>query len=251
VSSKPEGGRHYRDIADGLREAILAGEYRPGDRLPGENTLMREEGVARETARKALSVLINEGLVYSRRGVGVFVAEFKPIRRQGTTRLSRELWAAGTGIWEAEAEGRTLTLSEVRVYRADSPPHAARVLDLDDGAPVWVRSRIFVLDDKPVMAATSYLPAAIVEGSTITQPDTGPGGTYARLKDLGYEPARFREEIRVRMPLPDERDRLRLPAGVPVIMLHRTAFTRDGRAVELNEMTMDAGSYILEYVFDA
>ena len=56
------------------------------------------------------------------------------------------------------------------------------------------------LDDKPVLLATSYLPASVVAGSAITREDTGPGGTYARLAELGYKPVHFREEIRSRMP---------------------------------------------------
>ncbi|KPC70444.1 GntR family transcriptional regulator, partial [Streptomyces sp. NRRL F-6602] len=47
----------YQRIADTLREAIQAGEYGPGDRLPGENDLMATHDVARMTARQALGVL--------------------------------------------------------------------------------------------------------------------------------------------------------------------------------------------------
>jgi GntR family transcriptional regulator len=34
-------------------------------------------------------------------------------------------------------------------------------------------------------------------------------------------------------------------------MVCRTAFAGDGRAVEVNEMVLDAGAYVLEYEFDA
>ncbi len=40
-------------------------------------------------------------------------------------------------------------------------------------------------------------------------------------------------------------------AGTPVILICRTAFADEGRPVEINEMTLDAASYILEYDFDA
>lgn len=35
------------------------------------------------------------------------------------------------------------------------------------------------------------------------------------------------------------------------MLVCRTAFTADGRAVEVNEMILDSASYILEYDFDA
>lgn len=81
--------------------------------------------------------------------------------------------------------------------------------------------------------------------------DTGPGGTYARLAELGHEPVHFREEIRSRMPSKDEAAELRVSAGTPVILVCRTAYAAEGHAVEVNEMTLDAASYVLEYDFDA
>jgi GntR family transcriptional regulator len=53
----------YQRIADELREAIRTGAYGPGDRLPGENDLMASHEVARMTARQALGVLQQEGVI--------------------------------------------------------------------------------------------------------------------------------------------------------------------------------------------
>lgn len=242
----------YRQIADDLRADITAGTYQPGDQIPGENALMRRYEVARMTARQALAVLQSEGLTTARKGVGVFVRDFKPIKRRSVERLSRDHWGAGRAIWEADTSGRDLVVDQVKVYETQAPNHVARVLDyLEDDGRVWVRSRRFVLDGKPVLLAVSYLPAAVVAGSQITEPDTGPGGTYARLRDLGYAPAHFAEEVRARMPMTDEAERLALTAGTPVVLVCRTAYTEDGHAVEVNEMTLDAASYVLEYTFDA
>jgi len=62
---------------------------------------------------------------------------------------------------------------------------------LDAAAEVVRRSRRFVLDDKPVLISVSWLPAVIAGGTQIEQPDTGPGGTYARLAEAGHAPDRF------------------------------------------------------------
>lgn len=241
----------YQRIADALREAIQAGEYGPGDRLPGENDLMATYDVARMTARQALGVLQNEGLVESRKGAGVFVRDFKPLRRRGIQRLSRDQWGSGRSIWSADIDNRSLVVDQVEVSEVEAPERIAQVLDISTGAPTCVRSRRFVLDGKPVLVSTSYLPADLVAGSAITQEDTGPGGTYARLAELGYKPVHFREEIRCRMPSQGEASRLNLSMGTPVIMICRTAFADEGRPVEINEMILDSASYILEYDFDA
>ena len=242
----------YRRIADELRAAILDGSYQPGDQLPGENQVMETYKVARATARQGLSVLINEGLAVPRAGAGVFVREFRPVIRDGISRLGASTWPAGRDIWSADSEGRDLQVDQVEVGRAQAPDHVRALLNLDDrSTEVIRRSRRFVLDDKPVLMSVSWLPAAIAGGTQIEQPDTGPGGTYARLADAERAPEWFREDLRARMPLAEETEKLRLPPGTPVVEITRTAYSADGTPVEVNEMTADAGSYVFRYQFTA
>ncbi|MFJ4931638.1 GntR family transcriptional regulator [Streptomyces sp. NPDC088736] len=239
----------YQRIADALREAIAAGQYAPGDRLPGESTLAEQYDVAPLTARQALKVLRVEGLVETKKGAGARVVSFHPIRRRGIQRLARDQWAAGKSIWSADEE-RPVTI-DVRVETVPAPAHIARMLELSEGDAVCSRSRRFVLDERSVMLANSYLPLELVDGTAITRVDTGEGGIYARLSEIGHSPVHFREEIRCRFPSSTEAQQLELPTERPVIKLFRTAYDADGRVVEVNEMTMDSASYVLEYEFDA
>ncbi|MFE3653614.1 GntR family transcriptional regulator [Streptomyces sp. NPDC057579] len=241
----------YQRIAEVLKEAIKAGEYGPGDRLPGENDLMATHQVARMTARQALGVLQNEGVAEARKGAGVFVRDFQPLRRRGVQRLAREQWGEGRSIWSSDIGDRELVVDQVTVTEAPAPAAIAAVLGMDPNAPACVRSRRFVLEGKPVLWATSFLPADLVAGSAILQENTGPGGIYARLAELGHKPIHFREEVRCRMPSGDEANRLSLGTGTPVIVIVRTAFADDGRAVEVNEMILDSAAYVLEYDVEA
>ncbi len=250
---EPASERKYRVIASALRAAIQRGEYLPGSRLPGENDLMREYQVARMTARQALAQLVQEGLAVARRGSGVYVREFRPVVRAGIARLAERGWGAGRSVWAAETDGRDLVVDQVEVRRAEPPGNVRLLLDLPDSDDVRViaRSRRYVLDGKPVLLSVSWLPARIAAGTMIEYQDAGPGGVYARLRELGHAPARFREELRARMPEPREAERLEIPPGTPVVDIVRTAYTVDGQIVEVNEMTADASSYIFRYDFDA
>jgi len=60
--------RKHELIADQLRRQILAGQLVPGDRLPTEDQLMPDFGIARNTLREALRVLESQGLVRVLRG---------------------------------------------------------------------------------------------------------------------------------------------------------------------------------------
>ena len=65
----------YLQVADILRAAIERGDIAPDRAIPSESRLMQEHGIARETARKAVRVLADDGLVYVVQGRGVYVAK--------------------------------------------------------------------------------------------------------------------------------------------------------------------------------
>ena len=64
----------YREIYDSLRSSIFSGELKPGDPLPSELTLCASFSASRETVRKALKALENEGLTWTKNKVGTFVS---------------------------------------------------------------------------------------------------------------------------------------------------------------------------------
>jgi len=63
----------YQQVAAVLRARIEAGELVPGRPVPSEASLMQEFEIARETARKAVRVLRDEGLVQIVQGRGAYV----------------------------------------------------------------------------------------------------------------------------------------------------------------------------------
>ena len=68
----------YRQIADILRRRITAGKYPPDTRIPTESELVDEFEVARTTARRAVSVLREEGLIYTVPTRGSYVSRKTP-----------------------------------------------------------------------------------------------------------------------------------------------------------------------------
>lgn len=63
----------HRQIAAILRARIEAGELAAGGLVPSETVLVQQFGVARETARRAIRILRDEGLIVTVPGVGSFV----------------------------------------------------------------------------------------------------------------------------------------------------------------------------------
>lgn len=65
-------------ICNGLRDLIVSGALKPGDRLPATRTLAKEFGVSRATIVESFDRLISEGILETRVGAGTYVAQTLP-----------------------------------------------------------------------------------------------------------------------------------------------------------------------------
>lgn len=63
----------YQQVAAILRARIASGELAPDRPVPSEAQLVQEYGIARGTARRAIEVLRDEGLVVTVQGRGTYV----------------------------------------------------------------------------------------------------------------------------------------------------------------------------------
>lgn len=243
----------FRQIADALRGQILTGRYGEGAQLPSERDLTEQYAVARGTARQALAVLKAEGLVETGHGRGAFVRRRPPLRRLAHDRFARRHRADGKAAFLAEAEtsGVVAGVEVIKVGRERAPAGIAERLGVPPAQRVLVRRRRYLADGLPVELATSYLPWDLVAGTPITKDNPGPGGIYARLEEAGHRLARFTEDVRARMPTPEEAQMLRMAVGVPVFDLLRLAYDTEERVVEACDTVMAADRFILSYELPA
>ena len=241
----------FRQIADHLRDAIEKGRLAENEQVPSETMMVEHYGVARMTVRHAIQVLQSEGLVLAEHGRGVFVRPRPPVRRLASDRFARRNRELGKAAFIAEAEqaGSRPEVDSI-IIREERPTRdiSAR---LGTTRKVLARHRRYLLDGQPVETAVSYIPLDIATGTAITEANTGPGGIYARLEETGHTLDHFDEDVRARMPLPDETRALRLAQGVPVFHLVRTAYDTEGRAVEVCDTIMAADAYVLAYSLPA
>jgi len=238
----------YRQLADQLRSRIRAGTYAPGQRLPSERELGELFDTSRLTVRLATAALRSEGLIVAEHGRGLFVRRRPVVQRLGRTRLRRAERDAGRGTFTTDATHAGFTARvEVEVGYEDADERTAELLALDVHTPVLLRDRLMFADERPVQVARSRLPADLARGTAIERDDTGPGGIYARLAELGHGPVRYRETVSSRMPTPEEASALQLADGTPVLLITRIAYDSTDRPVEVNDIVLAADHYELVY----
>jgi GntR family transcriptional repressor for pyruvate dehydrogenase complex len=126
----------YEQVADQLRELILAGQLEQGARLPNETVLAGEFGVSRATVREALRLLAAQSLIRTAKGAGGGSYVTLP-----TVDHISEFLRANIGLL---TDARDLTLEELIEARALLEVPAARLAARrrDDDAMERLRSSI-------------------------------------------------------------------------------------------------------------
>ena len=136
----------YAQLANILRTSISHGEYPPGGRLPAEAALAKAHGVSAMTARQAVSVLEEEGLVRRAQGKGTYV------RKIGVSASSFSLEA----LTDVLADKENLSVRILKAAVEKHPGMERQVLELQTGQPVVVVERLILHKNAPFTLHLSY-----------------------------------------------------------------------------------------------
>lgn len=141
----------YQQLKEQLQAVVRAVE--PDVLVPSERELIDITGVGRATVRRAVSDLVQEGVLISRQGRGTFTA---PHRVE--SRLERLAGFSETMLHL----GRTPSTDVLEVARASASPHVARDLALQPDANVYVIERLRRIDGDPAMLERCHISTALV-----------------------------------------------------------------------------------------
>lgn len=237
----------YRRIAAELRAAILRGEYPPGSTLPRLVDLTAHYRVSRSTIQAVYAILEAEGLVEAIRRRGTVVRA--PRTRKRITR-DRLVHRDDRGYYFDATAQPWVALATPTITWGPAPLDLVDVLGVTPGEDVLIRDRVMGDPDtrEPQQLATSYLPPGIARGTVLAEPNTGPGGIYDRMEEMGHAPLEWSEAVTARAATPAEVEALRLAPGVPVLRILRT--TRSGTTgdvLEINDTRLPADRFEVGY----
>jgi GntR family transcriptional regulator len=231
-----------RRIADELRRSIGSGELAPGAQLPSERQLAATYGTARNTAREAIRLLADSGLVIAEQGRGAFVRRSAPLIRLGNDRYSPKYRDSGMSpfLLECAKQGKTGRFEVLGIDRIEPSDDVEARLDVPAGSEsVLRRENVFYADADPVHRVTTYIPWDIADGTGLVEPEVGhPYGIHGILEERGHTMTRLREEVSARMPTADDVELLNLSPGVPVLDVLHTSIDQDGHPYELTRFVM-------------
>ncbi|MFI6443167.1 GntR family transcriptional regulator [Kitasatospora sp. NPDC050543] len=223
----------YQRLAADLRRRIAAGEFTAEAPLPVEGVLEQQYGVARNTVRLAVDVLVNEGRLVRLQGKGTYLREHPVLdhRAYGPSPLPgrQDCLAVPSGIYahEALAAGRELTVDfEMLIVRARVD--IAERLGLRPGEAIVVRRQLRMLDREPYSIEESHYRAGLAAGTPLMEPDQVEGGDEAVLAGLGRTEIGAVDHLVARMPGPEEAQWFQGGPGVPLVVQTRVTYDRRG-----------------------
>jgi GntR family transcriptional regulator len=231
--SHDSGVPYYRQLYAILRREITDGRWRPGDRLPSEADLARTFDISRITVRQALDLLVDDGLVFRRRGSGSFVAALSV---DGSNRLlsfaedmRRRGWRGLTQVIGVRLEPAT--------------PEIAARLGIEPGAELAVIERLRLVDGKPLSLESARLVHRLCPG--VLDGDYAHTPLHEALHDrYGIRLERAVQAIRAVPADAATAARLGTAVGSPLLYVERVAF-RSGAPVEYVQAYWLGDRYVL------
>jgi GntR family transcriptional regulator len=219
--TRTEGIPLYVKIREELRDEIINGGFRRGQRLPSEDELAAKYSVSRMTVRQGINDLIDEGLIYRRQGVGTFVA-FPHIERDHS-RL--------TNFFEmAEAKGIAV---RVRLLKAELTPSRAKVasaLEIPEGTPVIRVKTLRFADNLPITVHDAFLPNHLF--ARILEKDLEKNHLWSLFEEYGFRVKRATQRLEARQADAELAALMNIETGAPILYKERVVFAEDGTPVE-------------------
>lgn len=159
----------YQRVKAYIRGKARSGEWKPGDRIPSENDLVRILGVSRMTINRALRELSEAGELVRRGGVGTFVVEPRP--------HSTLLMIARIGD-EIRARGHRYRWNVILKAREKASTDIASALEIPVGGPVFHLTCLHYENDVPVQLEDRYVNPACAPLFIDQRFDTQPPSEY-------------------------------------------------------------------------
>jgi GntR family transcriptional regulator len=195
-----------------INEEIATGVLKPGMRLPPERELCQQLSISRVTLRKALTKLVEDGVLTASHGRGWYVA---------ATAVATKEWPNSLESFTETAVRMGLVASS-RVLRAEVQPASldeAEELLIAPGTPLFHLERVRLLSNVPIAVDQSRVPAELVPDFLTT--DFTRESLYEKLENAGLHFLRADTTIEAREADDFVASNLQLEVGKPVLVMHQ------------------------------
>ncbi|MFI6321034.1 GntR family transcriptional regulator [Nonomuraea sp. NPDC050556] len=229
----------WSQTADLILEEIERRGLGPGAKLPPERELCAHLDISRVTLRKALTHLVERGIVTASHGRGWFVA----------APVSAREWPKDLESFTATAHrkhmrpGSVVLVHEVRPASLDEADRLA----VPAGSPILDLQRIRLLNDVRIAVDRTVAVASLAPG--LEQVDFTSASLFAELRERGVALDRSEAIIEARSADDALAGHLGIEPRASVLVLDQTIYTREQRPVLLSTVEYSGDRYRLRTTF--
>ena len=214
----------YKVIANAVRKKIIEKEYLPDQKLPSEKEMGETFQASKLTIKKAIDILVSEGLIVKRRGSGTFV---KSLSVEEMERLIVDNQMRGTTAFHPD---KAVTSKVLQFEIVSVAEKVASKLNVPLGTQVYEIYRVRLVNKQPTVIEKTFMPVSIIPG--LRQKDLE-GSVYAYIEDkLGLRIESGHRTISVRKAKEIEVTELNLEEGDPVGVAEQIGFLSNGAPFE-------------------
>jgi DNA-binding GntR family transcriptional regulator len=220
----------YFQVAQYLEQMIDSGELPMGARLDNETDLAGQLGLSKPTMRRAIEYLVGRGLLVRKRGIGTQVVHTKVTRGVELTSLYDDL----------AKSGRDPATTVVSFGTEPAPDEVAAKLGIDPGTPVYVFERLRYAGAEPLALMRNHVPEHLLR---LSAADLEAQGLYNLFRASGIGMRIAKQAIGARAATAAEARALGERKGAPLLVMERSVYDEQGRAVEHGHHVYRASRY--------
>jgi len=226
----------YYQIKQTIKNWILNKEFESGEKIPSENKLAEKFRVSRLTVRQAISQLVQEGFLLSKRGEGTFVTRSEDL----ISSLGLEFTGFMDDLFYQISRSKT---KSVQMEEIPVPKPIREKLELDQPAGEVIQiKRVRFLDDRPFAYTINYLPLEI--GRRIAKRDLLRKPLLQIIeRDLGIPFTEAFQTIEASFAGSEVAGHLGVGSGSPILLVERIMYTKKRKPVEIVQSSYRGDMY--------
>ena len=224
----------YEHIKEDIERRINENEFRKGEFIPNELSLQNHYGVSRTTVRKAISMLIEEGVLVIARGKGTLVAPSKLKHKISSLKSFTQL---------IQEQGFEPSISSIRVQKIKAPQNVTLKLELEENEEVFRIYRIRTIDKMPMTINESFIPCRLIPDFSEDRMRSEQS-LYKILEDeFGIGIHATEDEITAVRAGNENAELLEITKNDPVLCINRVAYDKNNIPVEFCNIIIRSDRY--------
>lgn len=227
----------YQQLKTKIKDSIISGELKQGDKIQTEEELSKVYNVSRITVRSAISELVEEGMLVKKQGKGTFVSR---------TKIDREIIKFLSFSSACKIEGLTPSSKITKKDIIDPNKDQINSLKLDTGDKLIRIQRIRYANEDPIMVENNYF--SYNNYNFLLNEEHLNSSLYEILSNkYNIVPFKGLNSIEIVRAKEDESEYLKIYKGSSLLLIKGVVYDENNIPIHISEEYIDGDKYKLSY----